>query len=334
MHDPESPYKGMYDEEVVLTLSDWYHGQMPSLLLDFISVTNPTGAEPVPDAALMNDSQNVTFSVQPGETYFFRVINMGAFAAQYFWFEGHQMQIVEVDGVYTQQSEADMIYITPAQRYGLLVTAKNDTNANFPIVGSMDQDLFDAIPPTLNPNVTGWLVYDRTKPSPDPATVDDFDAAFDDFTLVPYDQQELFDHVDQTVTLEMKMDNLGDGANYAFFNDVSYVTPKVPSLYSAMSTGSSATVATIYGPNTNAFVLGHNQVVELVLNSNDDGTHPFHLHGRNFQAVARSDTDAGAWADNATLPRVPMRRDTFFVNGNGHIVLRFRSDNPGMNSLL
>ena len=139
IHDPQNPFIGQFDEEVSLTLSDWYHDSIPNLLKSFISVTNPTGAEPVPDAALMNDTQNATFSVQPGKTYLFHIVNMGAFAGQYFWFEGHQMQVVEVDGVWTEPAAADMLYITVAQRYSVLVTTSNDTSSNFPIVGSMDE---------------------------------------------------------------------------------------------------------------------------------------------------------------------------------------------------
>lgn len=139
VHDPDSPYKDQYDEELVLTLSDWYHDPMPDLIKGFINFANPTGAEPVPNSALMNDTQNLTVSVEPGKTYMFRIINMAAFAAQYLWFEGHTMQIVEVDGVYTEAADADVIYVTAAQRYSVLVTTKNDTSANFAIVGSMDQ---------------------------------------------------------------------------------------------------------------------------------------------------------------------------------------------------
>lgn len=104
----------------------------------FISVANPTGAEPVPNSALMNDTQNLTVAVEPGKTYMFRLVNVGAFAGQYFWIEGHTMKIVEVDGVYTKESEAEMIYLTTAQRYSVLVTMKNSTAANYAMVGSMD----------------------------------------------------------------------------------------------------------------------------------------------------------------------------------------------------
>ena len=136
--DPDSPYKGQYDEERYLTLSEWYHDQMPDLLQTFISVTNPTGAEPIPDAALMNDTQNLTSMVEPGKTYMFRIINVAAFAGQYFWIEGHTMQIVEVDGIYTEAADADMIYLTAAQRYSVLIKTKNDTSTNYAFVGSMD----------------------------------------------------------------------------------------------------------------------------------------------------------------------------------------------------
>lgn len=138
VHDPNSPFKGMYDEEVVLTVSDWYHDQMPDLMSGFISKINPTGAEPVPNAALFNDSQSVNVTVQPGKTYLFRMINIGAFAGQYIWFEGHNMTIVELDGVYTQPQQATMIYLSAAQRCSFLITARNDTSANFPFMASMD----------------------------------------------------------------------------------------------------------------------------------------------------------------------------------------------------
>lgn len=126
------------DEEVVLTLSDWYHDQMADLIPAFINRINPTGAEPVPNSSLMNDTQNITFAMTAGTTYMFRVINMGAFAGQYLWFEGHNMTIVEVDGIYTQQAEAEMIYLTAAQRCSFLITAKNDTTANYAFVAAMD----------------------------------------------------------------------------------------------------------------------------------------------------------------------------------------------------
>lgn len=329
VRDPDSPFKDDYDEEVVLTFSDWYHDRIPDLMKSFISVTNPTGAEPVPNAALANETQNLTFQMRPGRRYMFRLINLGAFAAQYVWFEGHTMSIVEVDGIYTEPADADQIYITAAQRYSVIITAKNDTNSNYAFVGSMDQDLFDTIPAGLNNNVTGWLVYDQKNGLLPPLLIGDYDP-FDDFKLVPQDAMELYDHVDHSITLDLKMDNLGDGANYAFFNDVTYVEPKVPTLYTVLSSGDNATNPVIYGSNTNSFVLDKDEVVEIILNNNDPGKHPFHLHGHAFQAVVRSEEEAGNYVANETFPATPMRRDTILVRPNGNIVLRFKADNPGV----
>ena len=332
VHDSQDPHKDLYDEEIVLTFSDWYHERMQTLLKSFISVANPSGAEPVPQAALMNDTQNLAVKVQPGKTYLFRMINMAAFAAQYVWFEDHTMKIVEVDGIYTEPMEANMLYLTAAQRYSVLVTMKNDTSSNFPIVGSMDEDLFDDVPDGLNPNVTSYLVYDDSKPKPAPKPVDEFNTA-DDFALVPYDKSPLLDRVDQTITLDLKMDVLRDGANYAFFNDITYTPPLVPTLYTVLSTGANASTSTIYGSNTNTQILsGANSVIEIVLNNNDPGKHPFHLHGHAFQVVSRSDADAGPYDPTNTTksPATPMKRDTILVRPNGNMVLRFVADNPGV----
>lgn len=75
VHDPENPFRDDFDDEIVLSFSDWYHDLMRPLLKSFISVTNPTGAEPVPNSALINDSQNVTVAVQPGNTYLIRMVS-------------------------------------------------------------------------------------------------------------------------------------------------------------------------------------------------------------------------------------------------------------------
>lgn len=119
---------------------------MADLLPGFINKGNPTGAEPVPNAALFNDTQDLKINIQPGTTYLFRMVNIGAFAGQYIWFEGHNMTIIEVDGVYHQPAVAEMIYLSAAQRCSFLVTTKNETTANYPLIASMD-----TVGLTLNP---------------------------------------------------------------------------------------------------------------------------------------------------------------------------------------
>lgn len=136
IQDPGIPYS--FDEEIILSLSDWYHEEMATLIPKFLNKRNPTGAEPVPQNALLNDTQNLTISLAPGTTYLFRLVNMAAFAGMYLWFEGHNMTIIEVDGIYTEEAEAEMLYVSAAQRYSFLLTTKNETDSNFAFVASMD----------------------------------------------------------------------------------------------------------------------------------------------------------------------------------------------------
>ncbi|KAJ1323061.1 iron transport multicopper oxidase [Microdochium nivale] len=333
INDPQDPHKDLYSEELVLSVSDWYHTPMTELIAGFIYKGNPTGAEPVPDAALWNETQGLKVSVRPGTTYKFRVVNIGAFAGQYVWLEGHKLTIVEVDGVYTVPAEADMIYLSAAQRCSFLVTTKNDTSANFPLVASMDTSLFDTLPDGLNYNVTAWLTYNDTADFPDPVMVDEL-KPFDDMTLVPQDSMALLPEPDQTYELNVIMNDLSDGANYAFFNNITYKHPTVPTLYTALTSGANATSPEIYGTYTHPMVLAKDSVVQIVVNNLDSGRHPFHLHGHNFQTVYRSDEDGGTFADAvvdaASFPATPMRRDTVVLYPQGNIVLRFRADNAGI----
>jgi iron transport multicopper oxidase len=118
----------------------------------------------------------------------------------------------------------------------------------------------------------------------------------------------------------------------AFFNNITYKSPKVPTIYSVMSSGPLAANPAIYGEFTHPFILEKGQVIQIVVNNDDPGKHPFHLHGHAFQAIWRSDEEAGffnASADNE-FPEIPMKRDTITVHPQGNIVLRFRSDNPGV----
>jgi iron transport multicopper oxidase len=60
--------------------------------------------------------------------------------------------------------------------------------------------------------VTGWLVYDGTKPLPAPANVTEFNP-YDDFNLVPYDHEAILPNADYTASMSFQMADLGDGAN-------------------------------------------------------------------------------------------------------------------------
>ena len=88
-------------------------------------------------------------------------------------------------------------------------------------------------------------------------------------------------------------------------NNQTYVEPKVPSLYTALSVGKDATNPIVYGKATNPQVLKYYDVVEVVVNNFDSGGHPVHLHGHNFQIVQRSAAGAGVYGGAALRPPAP-----------------------------
>ena len=89
---------------------------------------------------------------------------MGALPSIFLWIEDHDFEIVEVDGVYTEPTTAEIIYITPAQRYSILRKTKDTTDKNFGIVTVFDQTMFDVIPDDLQLNQTNWLEYNSSAP--------------------------------------------------------------------------------------------------------------------------------------------------------------------------
>ena len=89
--------------------------------------------------------------------------------------------------------------------------------------------------------------------------------------LVPLDVVPLLP-ADRTIELEVLFDTLDDGTNRAMFNDQTYNSPLVPTLFSALSLGENATTAEAYGPYT--FVLNHLEVIDIVLENGDAGKHP------------------------------------------------------------
>ena len=90
----------------------------------------------------------------------------------------------------------------------------------------------------------------------------------------------------------------------------------------------------IYGASTNAFVLQHNSVIEVIVSNHHMIRHPFHSHGHNFQVLHRSLPKAGSFLSSGLVeddfPKSPMRRDTLLLENGGFFVLRFRADNPGV----
>lgn len=338
VHDPNPPFH--YDEEFTLTLSDWSHGQMADLINQYESRQNQAafgGREPLPDAALINDSTNTKIKVEPGKTYLVHVICLGNWPGHTWVLDGHEMTVVEVDGVYTKPRPAgdQMLRIATGQRVGVLIHTKNDSSQNFAIWDTMDVNMMfvyedRAIPKGYNPNVTAWLVYDEAKPLPPPPTFNEFNF-LDDVSLVPADREPLLQPVDHQIILDTFSTEI-NGIKRFTVNNKTYLPQDVPTLYTANTIGHElSSNPKVYG-QVNPFVVKHGEVVEIVINNHHNNLHPWHLHGHQFQVLQRSAVDGGYFTGQyyQNVSQTPMRRDTIMVQNHGHVVIRFRADNPGV----
>jgi iron transport multicopper oxidase len=114
-----------------------------------------------------------------------------------------------------------------------------------------------------------------------------------------------------------------------YFNGITYIHQKVPSLFTAFSAPDPANPA-IYGA-VNPFVVNKGDIVQIVVNNIDGAIHPFHLHGHQFQVVERPKSGKGKYTGQGrNFPAVPSKRDTVQVNANSYAVIRFKADNPGV----
>lgn len=278
-------------------------------------------------------NENSTLPFEAGKTYRLRLINMAALSMYHFWIEGHDMSIIEVDGVDTEALPVDLVSIAVAQRYSILVTARNDTSQNWPIHANLDPDMYDQVPDSLQLNITSTLSYAASNElGSDRPTLDEY-SYFDDLALVPFEPMPMVE-ADFTHDLNFEFNTYRDGKNYAAFNDKSYVSPQTPSLLTAQSMALNDTSdTTVYGPYTGAVILKHMDMIEIVINNLDAGSHPIHIHGTQFQVVHKSQDITST--DPAINPPFvegqinPMRRDTIGIPGGGSATLRFRADNPG-----
>ncbi|KAJ2157065.1 ferroxidase fet3 [Coemansia sp. RSA 552] len=348
IRDPES-YTREYDEEVLISLEDWYPTESAQKVKE---LTEPGAQSPssatFPFGLINGYNGNNTQPVQfvPGKRYRFRVVSMSVTEWWRFSIPGHKLEVIEADGGYSKPYEVDGLDIGPGQRYSAIVTAKDSDEFNFFYNATLYADFIPTIP-GVNPRYyKGLIEYQKGAPvkeAPPRQTDQDLMWAddihmqsLDDEPALPVDRQFEFT-AQQYVTTK--------GANLRSLNVYAYDTPLVPSLFTAMSEGELAGNRAIYGPQAEAQVLEHMEVVEIKLNNPTELVHSFHLHGHNFQVIEYGPVDRptvlllpGSQYLNKPLPTIPVRRyqgspirrDTLVIPAFSYIKIRFRADNPGV----
>ncbi|KAI0387177.1 putative ferroxidase [Hypomontagnella monticulosa] len=333
IHDPDDPYEDDYDEEVIITLSDWYRDETPTLMTTMLNPNNTNFAPPIPNSTIINEGGDGHISVEAGKTYRLRLINWSAMFSTFIQFDSINMDVISIDATYVKRQSAKQLRISSAQRFDVLVTIPKDADKNYPFLVALDmnQDFADPDPPrplTWTLNVTGLLVTDSDKDKSGTLTVQKFDP-YDDVTFAPHDEENAYGPVDRRWILDFDYCFDVNGYPRACFNDTTYIAQKVPALYSAASLGENNTKVDAYG-QIGAFVVEENEILEIVINNRNIAIHPFHLHGHQFQVLARPESGAGNWSVDVDINETPPRRDTVAVNPESYAVFRIKANNPGV----
>ncbi|KAJ1947605.1 ferroxidase fet3, partial [Linderina pennispora] len=339
VRDKVRPYE--YDGDYTLALEDWYTKEFPQKESEILDPANrfpppasfPTG---LINGYHGNDAEPIRF--EPGKTYRIRVINMGTTESFMFSIPGHTLEVIEADGYYSLPYPVDVLNMGPGQRYSALVKAHDSNRFNY----RYNATLYAAFLPNVNgrnPQVyTGLVEYKKrasVKKVPFPGDY----RVVKDIELVSKDREPIL-RVSRSIDLHIADQLYTNGQSHTSFNNITYIEPRTPSLFSMASMGRLAMDPEVYGPQTHAIVLRHLEAVEFNIINNKNLDHPIHLHGHNFQVVEYGpllglNTTTGPALIPAEPPRFqrsgpfPMRRDTVLAPPFGYVKIRFVADNPG-----
>ncbi|KAH8827883.1 laccase 2 [Flagelloscypha sp. PMI_526] len=326
IYDRDDPHRSLYDiddETTVLTLADWYH----ILSKDFHGPA-------IPDATLINGVGRYSggpkvplsvVSVRKGKKYRMRLLSMSCDAHFVFQINGHDLTIIEADGVSTQPYTVRSIQMLAGQRYSFVLNA-NKPVGNYWIRaqpnGGNNLLTFDG---GLNSAILRYVGAPAIEP---PASqVEDPNGglgAFKEVNLHPLNNapapgKPKAGGADVNLNLVMSF----EPSTEAFMlNGHSWHSPQLPVLNQILSGASTAQQLL---PADSIIELPKNKVIELSIPGGlaPSSPHPMHLHGHTF-SVIRS---AGSSTYNY---KNPIRRDVVSTGDLGdNVTIRFTTDNAG-----
>ncbi|KAI0740100.1 laccase [Earliella scabrosa] len=321
VYDPDDPHASLYDvddESTVITLADWYHTAAR------LGAQFPVGG----DSVLINGlgrfaggdaSDLAVINVTQGQRYRFRLVSISCDPNFTFTIQGHNMTVIEADGVSLEPITVDSIQIYAGQRYSFILAADQD----------IDNYWIQAVPNIGTVTTDGGvnsaiLRYDgAAEVEPDAATLTG-SSPLDETTLVPLENLAApgdpeVGGVDYALNLDF------DFNGTAFFiNGETFVPPTVPVLLQIMS---GAQTAADLLPSGSVYTLPSNATVEIsfpITATNAPGApHPFHLHGHTFYVVRSAGSSDYNYVN-------PVQRDTVNTGTAGdNVTIRFTTNNPG-----
>eukprot|EP01113_Clastostelium_recurvatum_P003154 TRINITY_DN1136_c3_g1_i1.p1 TRINITY_DN1136_c3_g1~~TRINITY_DN1136_c3_g1_i1.p1 ORF type:complete len:694 (-),score=130.20 TRINITY_DN1136_c3_g1_i1:8-2089(-) len=338
-----------YDDDVVVSVADWYHNTTRSY---FPQLYDP--GEPTPDSLLIGGRANCTelpsslctiptpfsvYTVNNGTVVRIRFINLSIFSLVTISIDDHEMEIIEVDGVDTKLDLVHNVTLNIAQRVSVLVNAnryrnetKDDDHGNFWIRACMFSLDYDTYPPR---NMTyAILHYNDTTKIENPKTTTWPDIQYNEADLEPINQIPYVVTIPPAPTHTVTFNVSVDHHDIWRINGITWQALNYSNVLQQVLLGWNASQFPSY---LNIYQIEKDAVVQLIIN-NPTGEHPFHLHGYNFWVLGRGDDGPYDEVIHGPLlnTKDPISRDTISVSHNGEkntsgwLVLRFKASNPGV----
>ncbi|KAJ7054968.1 laccase [Mycena amicta] len=320
IYDPKDPHKNLYDVDdatTIISLADWFHEPTRGAAFPIFYTTNTINGKgrftggPSSDLAVI--------SVKHGVRYRFRLISMSCEPNFVFSIDGHQMTVIEADGVSTQPYLVDSIQIYAGQRYSFVL------NANQRISNYWVRSLPNLGDTTFTNGVNSAILRYVGADSCDPKTKQTL-------SVLPLNESKLrplvatpvpgLPHVggaDVLINLNIALDL--ETLRFSL-NGVSFTPPTAPALLQILS---GAQLASDLLPSGSYYALPPNKVIEVSIPGGADpaGPHPFHLHGHNFFVLRSTNTSEYNFKN-------PIVRDVVNTGFPGdNVTFRFVTDNAG-----
>ncbi|KAL5536674.1 LCC11_6 [Sanghuangporus sanghuang] len=302
VYDPQDPLADLYDVDDESTVA-------PALF------PNHGNQTPIPDTTLINGKGRASTGgdlavvrAQPGKHHRFRLVAASCFPAYTFSIAGHNITIVEADGVEHEQFTVDSLTIHAAQRYSFIVT--------------MDQSVFNywirAIPnfPENSNNNGGInsaiLRYDGA-PDQEPT-------AAPKANPVQMNEADLHPGIPEPGAADVNLRmQIGQNSDEFVVNGVTFRPPTVPVLLQILS---GTTDARSLLPAGSVYSIPASKAIEVVI-THRNIQHPIHLHGHTFDVIRVAGSKEYKFKN-------PVRRDVVAIGeGGDEVTFRFFADNPG-----
>ncbi|KAB5517485.1 multicopper like protein [Coniochaeta sp. 2T2.1] len=306
----------------------WYHSHYGMQYLDGILGPLIVHAPEEANARKLYDQDPRVLTLDPNTRTRLRLINTGAFAEFQLSIDNHTLSVIEADGTLVNPYPVHRLPIHVAQRYSvnpvldsttLAVVSYSGKNTISPAEGlSVDwKDAYDVVCEDLDPG----LLVPAVREVPPPATA--FYRVDFSFGIGAYQ-------------LDYAKVN---GTTWAPLVNTTTLMEAVDGL--AQGGGKFSTAGQVGAFEANQFVVGVSndsvEVVDVLIYSLDEGSHPFHLHGHQFW-ILQEGSGFFDWTNyyKSIMPSDPkavgnaLRRDTLTIKPYAWALIRFVADYPGL----